>query len=220
MPHNAKAWRVGLVFGVVSAILHLAGYVLYAEGLINGEIETNVVSWSLWVVGTLIAYLVYRDIAHDWVKSLLNLICTISMFFIFGLLISNVLQGSISLEFDSEMITDLWIAVVDIFVMFIWILFRNRNLRVVNFFFQLDIIISFIPIVRATIADPSAEPLLPWALWAAAYLFQYWCVGYRVEEKIEENEDEGEEKLHTPFNYFAWHLVMACIILAGGAALL
>lgn len=219
MMQTKEAWRVGLVFGIISVILHLAGYVLYAQGIVRGEVVTNPVSWFLWVVGSVVAYLVYNDIAKDKVKSALNFVCSVSMFFIFGLLVAGYMQDPTPLALDTDMVTDLWIAGVDLFVMFIWIRFRDKSLSIVNFFFQLDIIISFIPIVRATLADPSAEPLLPWALWTTAYLFQYWCVGWR-EEKPEEGEAKDDEKLQTPFNYFVWHLVMTVIILAGGTALL
>ncbi len=121
---------------------------------------------------------------------------------------------------DGDMLRDFAIAVLDIFVVFICFLFRKRSLGVVDGFFQLDIFLSFVPIMLATFADPTGETLLPWALWTVAYFLQYFCVGLRADIKDGEVDKESTKRSqNTPFHYLAWHAVMTVTVFFGGAAL-
>lgn len=221
MLQSKGLWHFGLVLGLLAAALHLAGYVLYGWGIWRGAIHTNPFSWGLWVLGAGIAYGVFREIAHDWVKSLLNLVCTLGMLVICGMVGSQYILGSASLTWDTDTEINLAITVLDIFVMFIWILFRKRSLNVLDFWFQVDIFVSFLPIVRATHADPTGETLLPWVLWTLAYTVQVFCVACRPADRIGDEVDEKSTRriLHTPLHYLFWHAIMVAM-LVGGTALL
>ncbi|HYD93539.1 MAG TPA: hypothetical protein VEB18_03775 [Candidatus Paceibacterota bacterium] len=222
MLQSKGLWRVGLVLGLLAGVLHLVGYVLYAHGILNGAIHTNIVSWGLWTFGSIVAFVTFQEIAHDWVKSFLNAVCVLGMFVIFGLILYQRGRDHVPFELDAGMITDLLIAVLDLFVMFIWILFRKRSLSVIDFWLQVDIIISFLPIMRSTIADPSSETLIPWVLWTFAYLAQYFCIACRAADKVGDEVDLKSTKrsLNTPLNYLFWHGALAFVLLQGGAALL
>ncbi len=181
---------LGILFGVLAGIIQVCGYWIYNRKLAKNEIRPNVTSWAIWGIGSFIAYALYSDLANDWVKEFLPLVCAIAAVATF---VHMAVRGS----FQKPDRTDVQIFALDIAVVSFWIYSNDPILS--NVLLELDIWISFAPILRSTWKHPETEDATPWKLWSVAYLLFTIAVIMRWEKWWD---------LLLPLNYLVLHVAI------------
>lgn len=149
-----------VVLGVTAGLIQLAGYWLYNKGLRKTEINPNATSWAIWGIGSVVAVIVYSDLVNDWVLEFLPTVCAVAALLTF---IHMMVRGT----FKRPDRTEALIFVLDMAVLLYY--FTSDNALIANIFMVIDILISFVPIIRSTWDDPIAEDPKPWLIWSGAY---------------------------------------------------
>lgn len=199
---------LGAVFGVAAAAVHAYAYALYDLKVWNGEIDGNVTSWGLFACEFLIL-LAYRDFSKDWAMDLLYVTCAVLGFVTFVMVCLKLYLSGIPIQTKLDYY-DALIIVVNVFVLFMWMRFRDKDAPgIIDWLLQLTIVLDFIPIVRSTLANPSNEWDVPWGVWTIAYILQIFCVRWR--------SNGCQETETTTIHYIAWHLAMFGICHSGAA---
>jgi len=92
------------------------------------------------------------------------------------------------------------VLVLDLGVLGFWTMTKSDEYT--NLLFQIDVILSFIPIIRGTWKNPRCERALPWFVWSCAYVLFGATVLMRYEKWWD---------LMYPINYLALHLTVGFI---------
>lgn len=176
--------------GITAGIVQLHGYWVYNSHVRKGHIIPNGASWFIWGIGSLIAFFIYFDLTHDLIKSTLPFLCSLAAFVTF---VFFAIRGHLSKPDSFE----IYILILDFCVVVFWL--TTGNPRLASLFLQIDVIISFIPIIRSTLIDPSSEKPGAWKIWTLAYLLLTVTVLIRWESWWE---------LLFPINYLLLHALI------------
>ena len=149
-----------IALGVLAGLVQLAGYYIYNKHLTSEKIRPNATSWALWAVGSLMVVALYHDLAADWVKEFLPFVCALA-------LIATFIHMTVRGSFLRPDRLDLEVLALDAVVVLYWVVSDDPFIS--NVFLELDIWITFIPIIRSTWKDPSTEESKPWLIWTVAY---------------------------------------------------
>ena len=189
--------ETSFVISVVAGVAQLIGYFLYNRAIFSKDIVPNSSSWFLWSVGSSIATVSYCTISEDWVKNILPLTCSVACVgtFIFSLCTGN---------FSRPDKWDILVIILDVLVVIFWMTTEMEN--VANLLLQIDIALSFWPMIRETYHHPENERKAPWIVWDFAYLFMLIVVLMRYEKWWD---------LLYPINLFFLCLLVTALICRG-----
>lgn len=152
------AWILGILAGSVQ----LLGYYQYNRVMtLHPDHKPNAASWAMWGLGGSAELIVFAALAQDHSKEVLPTVCAVVVIFTF----IRVWRRGESFEIE-----DWWNVItvaVDVAVVAYW--FITKNPYVANALLGLDMIASFIPILRSVWKDPSSEYPVPWRTWTMAY---------------------------------------------------
>lgn len=149
-----------IFLGILAGLIQLAGYYIYNKHLASDEIRPNATSWFLWAIGGVMVVLLYHDLAGDWVKEFLPFVCSLA-------LIATFVHMAVKGSFQRPDRLDLEVFILDLVVVMYWVVSDNPFLA--NVFLELDIWITFVPIIRSTAKKPETEEPRPWLVWTVAY---------------------------------------------------
>ncbi len=181
---------LAIVFGIVAGVVQLAGYWVYNKKLESKEINPNATTWAIWGLGSFVAVMLYQDLAHDWVKEFLPIVCSIAAF---GTFVHMMIKGS----FQRPDRLDIEMFLLDTAVVTYWIM--SDDPISANVLLEVDIWISFLPILRSTWNKPETEDPKPWFIWSIAYTLLTVTVLMRWEKWWD---------LLLPVNYLILHLAI------------
>lgn len=149
---------IGVVLGVVAALVQLAGYAIYVQKIRTSR--PNTASWLIWVYGSGLEAVSYVVMSRDWVKSLLPVACSMACMATFFAILGRGKFGRIS---GWE-----WICVgFDVSAIFVW--WRWQSATWAHLVMQAGVPLSFAPLFVAVWRQPKQESPLPWAVWSLAY---------------------------------------------------
>ena len=196
--------RFGAVLGYLGAISSLIAYSLYAFLMLQGKVETNVVTWVLWAFESILCFRIYRDqVGGDIPKYIQEAAAALGCVAITLLLVWQAYYART---------VDIWkpVAMVDgmsvILFLIVLYIYKRYEVKWSTLAFQLVVILSTPPLIRNVYEHPSSEPLLPWIFWTAGFLLQLACV-------IARNKGGSFYQYLTPANYAFWHGTVAVIVL-------
>ncbi len=145
---------------VLAATLHLSAYAVYARKTGRGEATLNTATWILWVFLSALNATSYVLMSGDPMKGAVACAgaaaCTVTLAFALA-------RGRASA-------IGLWDAAalgVGMLAAASWLAFRSATYA--NLILQAGFVVSMVPVYRAVIRDPRAEPPLPWLMWGSAY---------------------------------------------------
>jgi SET domain len=155
-------------FGLIAAILQVAGYAIYIRNFRRDTIKPNAASFFMFAYGTsLLAFLEWKSGAS---LALLALPFTCAAL---GALVALMCLRAGATEpidrFEARAFwTDIWLTV---FYMFFALGLGDAQHFVVPFLIvtNLSAIVCFVPILRSTWQTPERELAGPWIVWTAAY---------------------------------------------------
>ena len=152
--------KLAIVFSIAAGLVQLAGYWIYNKKLASKEINPNATTWVIWGLGSFVAFALYKDLANDWVKEFLPFVCAIAALITFA---HMMLRGS----FQRPDRLDIEMFFLDAAVVAYWI--SSNDPISSNVLLEIDIWISFLPILRSTWFKPETEDPKPWFIWSVAY---------------------------------------------------
>lgn len=153
--------ELGVLFGVFAGFVQLAGYWQYNTKLARKDISPNATSWALWGGGGVVEYALYGDLAQDWVKEFLPMMCAVAVFATFV----HMLFRCSCRRPDGWDLT--WFS-LDLLVVAFWA--YTQDALATNLLLGLDIVASHAPILRSTWKSPRTENGTSWATWTLAYM--------------------------------------------------
>ena len=197
--------RLGAQAGYVAAILQAIAFVWYCVVVFSNDAHTNPISWWLWSGETLVGLLIYADRTRDAYKWLAEAVALVGVIAVAGYLAARIFIGDASVILAPVESIDVYIAIAAIGTFVFWLLTRKKwGPGASIWVFQVVLVLAVFPLVRATYANPVAEPLWPWALWTASFSFQFLSAALRW---------DGYEPLVNPLNYAITHGLVTWIIL-------
>jgi hypothetical protein len=152
--------RFATAISVAASLTLLAGYWFYNKKIAKSDIRPNATTWGLWAAASFPVVLVYFDLTGDWVKNLLPLTCAIAAI---GTFVHMMIRGS----FQKPNRIELEIAALDVAVILYWVACDDPFIT--SIFLEIDIWITFIPILQTTWNHPETEDPKPWIIWTVAY---------------------------------------------------
>lgn len=182
-----------IFISIVASIVQMYGYWLYNKGIYAGGIKPNATSWGLWAFGSIIATWSYFELVHDWTKVIFPIACCVVCI---GTFVFAWFKG----KFEAPKKEDVLIAMLDILVVVFWLFTESATMT--NLLMQVDVIISFYPILRGVLANPRSEEPKPWFVWTAAYALFFIAVILSWEKWWD---------IMYPVVYFALHLAVGLI---------
>ncbi len=203
---------VGAVLGYSGAVTSATAYTWYAIYLMQGEADTNVITWTLWALESVLSFFIYRrQTGNDFASYLEEAVASL------GCISITLLMTFRAIWFDADIFGPLeWIDGISA-VLFLWVLKvyrrteRTGDVWPATLWFQVLLVVSSLPLVRSTWENPHGEPLWPWVIWSTGFALQLTCAYLRREGK-------SFRTLLTPFNYFFWHAAVGVIVMTSGAA--
>ncbi len=146
------------VLGVLAGVIQVVGYCLYYIPLYKGKTKPNIAIWAVWSFGTLIGFLSFRGMTHDWAKSFLPMLCNLSCICIF-------LYALINKRFDPITALEKKVGIIYI----VAALVATQTATYGNLVQQVGTLTSFIPYIISVRKKPELERPLPWLVWSLAY---------------------------------------------------
>jgi hypothetical protein len=159
-----------------AAILQALAYTLYARGTLRRTIRPNPTSWLMWAYGTaLVVVLESEQGIHPGLR-LLPIVCASCSILIAALCWRRGSLGWPSDRFD-RLLLGLDIGLTVAWVAISAAAFANalpaRLADVAGVVLLVSVcvsnVVSYVPILRSTRANPQHEDWLPWAIWTVAY---------------------------------------------------
>jgi len=184
---NLAIVDLAIVVGIIAGVVQLWGYWLHNKTATHTD---SAVSWAIWGLGSFITWFLYAELVNDWVKEFLPLLC---MFAAFATFLRYAFKG----YFSKPDKIDLFVLVLDVIIIAYWFVYQEATWA--NLFIQIDVIISFIPMLRSVWKKPHSEDPKPWLVWSVAYLLLTLTVIMRWESWWE---------LLYPLNYFVLHFAV------------
>lgn len=204
------AQKFGARVGYLAALLQFVAFGLYGQGLFDGSIHTNPVSWWMWGVETLVGLVIYADRTQDaskWAAEAASLLGVLGVNLYLGY---RMLSGDIAAVLEPVALLDLVSTILAGIAFWFWLASRKRlGPEPALLVFQFALLAAAFPLIRSAYVDPSAEPLWPWVLWSISFGLQLLCTTIRW---------DGWMPLLNPANYLATHAIVAAIIWYGAAA--
>lgn len=196
------------LFGTAALFVHLIAYTIYARDIFRSAIRPNLISWLMWLFGGLVEFFTYNAIQNaHWSTSALPLACVIGISVICVVTFIAQMRSnktSTGLVFLPPERVDYFMVVFDATALLAWTI--GIGAAIANFFAVGTSIITFIPIWRTTLQDPTGEKPLPWMLWSLAYVLMFLAVIF--------SEGAGNAELYFyPVYYFLLHVVMVVLCL-------
>lgn len=184
-----------IALSVASGIVQIFGYWIYNRDTFSGKIQPNATSWFMWAVGSALATWSYMALSEDWVKDILPITCSIvcMLTFVFALL-----RG----KYKPPDMYDVFVCSLDMGIIIFWLLTESDEYT--NLLFQIDVMLSFVPIVKNTWKNPDHEQAKPWLIWSTSYAMMTVVVMCRYEKWWD---------LMYPLNYLALHVLIAAIVI-------
>jgi hypothetical protein len=187
--------NISVIFGILSGLFQIFGYVIYAKHVESSKIKPNTGSWTIWTFGSIVEGLSYFYTSDDLIKSILPITCIFCVLFLF---IRSTYKG----RFQALRKIDWFLLISDILITIIWYLTSNPLLA--NILFIISSIISFIPIVYSSFKHPEFEDAAPWIIWTVAYFFMCLTVISRW---------DGLESFLYPLFFVLLHAIVAYLSL-------
>lgn len=163
--------------GYLAAILMALGYVLYAKLLFANEIEPNLTTWGLWAIGGVIEFQALAGTVQQQRKesslgafrpeTLSILICSVFVVVVFVSILVLSWTGVLTAGFAPIGTLDLLVIPIDLWV--IWALLKEKNPTKANMLMQIDIALTYAPIISTTQNNPASERFEIWVIWTVAY---------------------------------------------------
>lgn len=207
--------------GYLAAALMAIGYSLYAMSLFANEIEPNLTTWGLWALGGVIEFQALAGTVQQQRKesvlgvfrpeTLAILICSVFVVVIFVIILALSSAGILTAGFAPIGILDLLVVPIDLWV--IWALIKEKNATKANMLMQIDIALTYAPIISTTHASPGNENFWIWTIWAVAYVL----VGVSLWMSSATNQLKGRvlEVIHPIFNGILCLVVAALALQLG-----
>lgn len=155
----------GMVFlietlAVISALIHLSGYLVYSILMHRGHSRPNMATWVLWVFLSALNCTSYLVMSGDLTKSA---VAFAGAFASTATFVFSLKRGRVSRlnPWDTIALAFGLVAAV------VWIALRSATFA--NIILQFGFIISMLPTYRGVIKDHSHEKPLPWFMWGTAY---------------------------------------------------
>jgi hypothetical protein len=164
---------LSVLLGILSGVLQLVGYWLYARHLLRSEIRPNSASWFIWAYGSLVEASSYFEMSGDVVKSILPMTCAVACIVTF-FLIMRVGQ------FKKLKTLDYVCVAIDVTALIVWWVYQSATYA--HLVAMSSVIISFVPIIWDTWSDPRSEKPMPWLVWTTAYAVATAVVFMRFEK--------------------------------------
>jgi tellurite resistance protein TehA-like permease len=204
---NYTTRLLGGAFGYIGALVSVIGYILYGTHLLGGEATTNLVTWGLWSLETVLGFLVYKQQTQgDLPKYVEEMVAAVGC-----CAVTLLLVGKSALTGEDLIAPIGWIDGVSVLLFAVVFVIYRRSLLLGDVWpatlaFQGVIVFSALPLARSAFENPSGEPLTPWVLWAMGFGLQFLCVLMRQEGR------HSRRALLTPLNYLFWHGLVAGIV--------
>lgn len=186
--------KIAIIISVLAGIVQLVGYYQYNSGIYKGIIKPNSATWFLWALGSLIAMGSYISISNDWVKNILPIACAIACMATF---VFSYFRG----ELSKPDAFDFFVITLDVSVLFFWIVTGMREEA--HVLLQLDLVVSFVPILKQAWVNPKDERVNPWVLWCIAYVLMMVAIWLRFEDWLD---------FLYPITYFILCAIVAWIV--------
>lgn len=192
--------QIGAACGYLAAALNAVVFVWYGREVLVGKVDTNPITWWLWMIETAVGLTIYVARTQDRSKWAAEAVSMLGVVIIAGYLTVMAFFGHARVVFASVEIVDYGVAALAIVA---FVVYNKCGPKVAIFVFQAALIAAIFPLLRATLVNPSAEPFGPWALWAVAFTLQALCAGLRW---------DGADTLLNPINYALTHGAVAWIV--------
>ena len=201
--------KLGAQAGYVAAVLQAIAFTWYCVVVFSNEAHTNPISWWLWFGETVVGLLIYADRTRDMYKWIAEATALVGVVAVAGYLAVRMFLGDARVVLATVEPVDIAIAIAAVAMFIFWLLTRKKwGPGISVWVFQIVLVLAIFPIVRATYANPAAEPLWPWILWTVSFSFQFLCAALRW---------DGYEPLVNPLNYAITHGLVSWIIFQGVA---
>jgi len=153
--------NLAMVLGVLAGLIQLTGYWQYHKVMITHDgHKPNAASWFMWGVGGIVELVIYAALVDDHSKEILPAVCAVVAVILF----LRVWWREHSFRLNLE---DWIIISCDFVVVAFW--FLTKNPYAANALLGLDMVLSFVPILRSTLENPKNEHPAPWKTWTIAY---------------------------------------------------
>ena len=181
--------EVTVVIAVIAALTHGIAFILYNRTAQNPKAA----SWAVWAFSAALNALTYRVMSNDLVMTLQFYTGSVACFLTFVYLLARGRFG-----WPSE---GAWASLVLACVaLLVW--HRLQNATWANMILLVSVGISFIPTFTGALKQHEDEPMLPWALWTAAFVMSSFNVWLR---------DGNVMSYVTPVALMAMHGSIVCI---------
>ena len=188
----------------------VTAFVWYCWTVFSGEATTNPISWWLWFAETAVSLMLYADRTRDTSKWFAEAVSMVGVTMVSGYLIWEVLSGGEKMVFASVETVDYIAFLFAALAFCVWLATRKKvGAGLALWIFQLALISAVFPLLRATFADSSSEPLGPWVLWTGVFFLQTVCAWLRW---------DGYEPVISPINYTLTHGLVVVAITLGAAS--
>ncbi len=198
--------------GFLAALTNLLAFTWYVYEVFGGKVDTNPVTWYLWLIETAVSLTLFRDRTHDMSKWLAEGVSMVGVLLVAVYLTGKVIGGQAAIVLASVQPSDVIPTLIAGAAFLVWTQTKDnpRYTGLALWVFQIALFAAVVPLIRATYAHPSVEPLGPWAMWTGAFTLQSICVILKLKK--------GEiDTLLSPINYAITHGAIALIIWQGAA---
>lgn len=166
-----------IALAVASAVLQIAGYIIYIRKSLKLELEPHPATWFMFAYGTLILGVLEFDQGAHWTLLLLPGICAA-----LAIVVAFICWKKGKLKWPKHQTDQLsFSADIALTICYVgaWVLLAigllNEQERVVGTLVflvcsNLTTITAFYPLLRETSENPHRELSLPWMVWASAYI--------------------------------------------------
>ena len=204
LSREGRVSQIGAFLGYIGAAVSFTAYTTYAVFLLQGRTDTNVITWGLWAVESILSFHIYRrQVKGDLPKYLEELVAAIGCCTVTAVLFGRATLAGVDILKQLHWVDG--ISVI-LFLIVLYIYKTTKDVWNATLAFQGVVIFSSLPLVRSVFENPTAEPLLPWILWTLGFLFQLLCVIARSGGLA------SYRTFPTPMNYLFWHGFVAIIV--------
>lgn len=197
--------------GYLAAALNLVGFGLYFFEAFRGHVDTNPVTWYLWLLETFVSLTLYSSYTEKpsvWAAEAASLVGVIlfCLYLTFEVVVNKKEVGWANVELI-DWVTSL--AVVIVYA--IWLRMKDRPQwkKYSLVLFQVVLLAVAVPLIRSAAMHPHAEPFWPWAVWTVSFSLQALCAWL-----FQKNDGVA---LANPVNYALTHGIVAVLAFGGVA---
>lgn len=159
-----------LLLTTIATLIFIIAFVIYNKDILRESTRPNIITWSLFVLITLINATSYVSMTGDLVKSVLAFtdlfVCTI----ITSLILFKGYYPKLS-------IVEKLVILFSVSSVLIWIILRSATYA--NLLLQFGYILAFVPTYLGVYKNSSAEKALPWFLWTLSFVINMVVITIR-----------------------------------------